>query len=58
MSDLMEDDEGVPMYSQVRSPVHSPTSQRAAGVPTYELFRALVETVGDLTLYVAQVNAQ
>ena len=50
MSDLMEDGEGVPMHS----PVHSPTLQRAAGVPTADLLRALMTTVWDLSVSVAQ----
>ena len=49
MSDLMADGEGVPLQSLV----HSPTLQRAAGVPTAELLRALMTTVGDLSVAVA-----
>ena len=62
MSDFMDEEEGVPMHTPVRSPahspIHSPTLQRAANVPTAELLRALMATVADLTLSVAQSNAQ
>ena len=42
----------------MRSPVHSPTIQRAVNVPTSELLRALITTVGDLSTAVAQTSAQ
>ena len=62
MSDFMDEGEGVPMHtpihSQAHSPIHSHTLQRAANVPTAELVRALMATVGDLALSVAQTNAQ
>ena len=62
MSDLMEECEGVPMHTPIHSPahspIHSPTLQRAANVPTADLLRALMATVADLTLSVAQTNAQ
>ena len=62
MSDFMVEDEGVsmhtPIHSPAHSPIHSPTLQRAANVPTAELLRALMATVADLTLSVAQSNAQ
>ena len=54
MSDLMVDGEGVPQ----QSPVHSPTLTRAAGVLTAELLRALMTTVVDLSVAVAQSNVQ
>ena len=46
--------EGSPM----RSPVHSPTRQRAVNVPASGLLRALMATVGDLSTAVAQTNLQ
>ena len=62
MTDPMDEGEGVPMHTPVHSPahspIHSPTLQRAANVPTAELMRALMATVADLTLSVAQTNAQ
>ena len=54
MCDLMADAETVP----VQSPVHSPTLQRAAWGPTAELLRALMTTVVDLSVAVAQSNVQ
>ena len=51
MSDFMEGGECVRMNSPVPSPVHSPTLHRAA-------LRALMATVGDLTISVAQSNVQ
>ena len=54
MFDLLAEAEGV----LLQSPVHSPTLQRAAGVPTAELLRDLVTTVGDLSDAVAQSNVQ
>ena len=61
MSDFMDGD-GVPMHTPIHSPahspIHSPTLQRAAIVPTAELLRALMATVADLTVSVAQTNAQ
>ena len=50
----MEDGGG----SRVQSTVHTPTMQRAANVPTWELLRALMATVGDLSTAVAQKKAQ
>ena len=38
--------------------MHSPTLHRAVNVPTSELLRALMATVGDLSTAVAQTNAQ
>ena len=62
MSDFMEEGEGVPVqtpiHSPAHSPIHSPTLQLAANVPTAELLRTLMATVADLTLSVAQSNAQ
>ena len=42
----------------VRSPVHSPTLQRAANTSTEDFLRALMATVGDLATAVADSNAQ
>ena len=47
-----------PMPSPENRPIHSPTLQRAANVPTAELLRALRATVADLTVSVAQTIAQ
>ena len=62
MSDFMDEGEGVPMHTPIHSPahspIHSPTMQLAANVPTAELLRALMATVADLTLSVAQTDAQ
>ena len=62
MSDFMDEGEGVPMHTPIHSPahspIHSPTMQLAANVPTTELLRALMDTVADLTLSVAQTNVQ
>ena len=62
MSDFMEECEGVPLHTPIHSPahspIHSPTLQRAETVPAAELLRALMATVGDLALSVAQHNAQ
>ena len=61
MTDPMDEGEGVPMHtpihSSAHSPIHSPILPRAATVPTAELLRALMATVADLTLFVAQTNA-
>ena len=62
MSDNMVESEGAsmhtPMHSPAHSPIHSPTLQWAANVPTTEMLRALMATVADMTLSVAQTNAQ
>ena len=62
MSDFMDEGEGVPMHTPIHSTAHSPiqnpTLQREANVPTAELLRALMATVVDLALSVAQTNAQ
>ena len=62
MSDFMDEEKCVsmhtPIHSPAHSPIHSPTLQRAANVPTAELLRALMATVADSTLSVAQTNAQ
>ena len=62
MSDFMDEGEGVPVHTPTHSPahsqIHSPTLQKAANVPTAEQMRALMATVADLTLSVAQTNAQ
>ena len=62
MTDIMDEGEGVPMHTPMHSPehspIHSPTLQRPANVQTAELLRALMATVADLTLSVAQTNAQ
>ena len=62
MTDRMDECESVsmhtPIHSPAHSPIHSPTLQRAVNVPTAELLRALMATVADLTLSVAQTNAQ
>ena len=62
MTDPMDEGEGLPMHTPIHSPAHSPTHsptlQRAANVPTAELMRALMATVADLTVSVAQTNAQ
>ena len=62
MTDTMDEGEGVPMHTPIHSPahspIHSPTLQRAANVPTAELLRALMATVADLTLSVAQTKVQ
>ena len=50
----MVDCEGVPL----QSPVHRPTLQRGAGVPTAELLRALMATTGDSSVAVAKSNVQ
>ena len=47
-----------PIHSPAHSPIHSPTLQRAANVSTAELNRALMATVADLTVSVAQTDAQ
>ena len=58
----MDEGEGVPMHTPIHcpahSPIHSPTLQRAANVPTADLLRVLMASVADLTLSVAQTNAQ
>ena len=62
VSDFMDEGEGIHMHTPVHSPahgpIHSPTLQRAASVQTAEFLRALMATVGDLALSVAQTNAQ
>ena len=62
MTDPMDEGEGVPMHTPIHCPahsqIHSPTLQRVAKVPTAELMRALMATVADLTVSVAQTNAQ
>ena len=37
---------------------HSPTLHRAANVPTDEILRVLLTTVGDLTVYISSNSAQ
>ena len=58
----MDEGEGVPMHTSIHSPahspIHSPTMQRAANVTTADLMQALMAMVADLTLSVAQTNAQ
>ena len=62
MSDVMDEVEVVPMHTHMHSTanslIHSPTLQRAENVTTAELLRALMATVADLTLSVAQASAQ
>ena len=58
----MDEGEGVPMHTPIHSPghspIHSPILRLAVNVPTAELMRALMATVADLTVSVAQTNAQ
>ena len=37
---------------------HSPTLQRAANVPTYEILRVIITTVGHLTVYISSNSTQ
>ena len=54
MSDFVMEGGDVP----VRSPVHSPTLQRAANTSTEDFLRALMATVVDFSTAVADSNAQ
>ena len=59
----MDEGEGVPMHitpihSPAHGPIHCPTLQSAENVPTAKLSLALMATVADLTISVAQTNAQ